>query len=262
MLLEDVKLFSAVRIEGSNNITVQMLCCQLVVAGRGLDQLDCASVRVRQGKHPLHVPGHGTRFRSPRTWSSPRSRNWRNSSTDLMMPNIGSGVCLRNAESFFPSGVFMRRPIASIGLGSDGDAEGGPAKRSSSREWCAWCPIAITGSTPAVVGWRSPRQLQFGSGRPRGRVAFYLAVRLAGGGSRPEVREYSRLSSVMRSMAAFCEVTSRPVVGFAAISRRGSQARAKAITCGGSRGVAVAPQDVGDLVADGADGVQGGAGFC
>jgi hypothetical protein len=38
-----------------------------------------------------------TRFHSPRTLSSPRSRNWRNPITDLMIPNTGSGVCLRNA---------------------------------------------------------------------------------------------------------------------------------------------------------------------
>ena len=36
-----------------------------------------------------------TRLHSPRTLSSPRSRNWRNPSADLMMPNTGSGVCLR-----------------------------------------------------------------------------------------------------------------------------------------------------------------------
>src|SRR6202030_2767043 len=36
-----------------------------------------------------------TRLHSPRTPSSPRSRNWRNPITDLMMPNTGSGVCLR-----------------------------------------------------------------------------------------------------------------------------------------------------------------------
>ena len=36
-----------------------------------------------------------TRLHSPRTQSSPRSRNWRNPITDLMMPNTGSGVCLR-----------------------------------------------------------------------------------------------------------------------------------------------------------------------
>jgi len=38
-----------------------------------------------------------TRLHSPRTLSSPRSRNWRNPITDLMMPNTGSGVCLRRA---------------------------------------------------------------------------------------------------------------------------------------------------------------------
>ena len=38
-----------------------------------------------------------TRLHSPRTLSSPRSENWRNPSADLMMPNTGSGVCLRSA---------------------------------------------------------------------------------------------------------------------------------------------------------------------
>src|SRR5271168_4392669 len=38
-----------------------------------------------------------TRLHSPRTLSRPRSRNWRNPSTDLMIPNTGSGVCLRSA---------------------------------------------------------------------------------------------------------------------------------------------------------------------
>jgi len=38
-----------------------------------------------------------TRLHSPRTRSIPRSRNWRNPSTDLMMPNTGSGICLRSA---------------------------------------------------------------------------------------------------------------------------------------------------------------------
>jgi tripartite-type tricarboxylate transporter receptor subunit TctC len=32
-----------------------------------------------------------------RALSIPRSRNWRNPSTDLLMPNTGSGVCLRRA---------------------------------------------------------------------------------------------------------------------------------------------------------------------
>ena len=34
---------------------------------------------------------------SPRTLSRPRSMNWRNPITDLMIPNTGSGVCLRRA---------------------------------------------------------------------------------------------------------------------------------------------------------------------
>ncbi len=38
-----------------------------------------------------------TSLHSPRAASSPRSRNCRNPSTDLMMPNTGSGVCLRRA---------------------------------------------------------------------------------------------------------------------------------------------------------------------
>ena len=38
-----------------------------------------------------------TRLHSPRTLSRPRSMNWRNPITDLMIPNTGSGVCLRRA---------------------------------------------------------------------------------------------------------------------------------------------------------------------
>jgi hypothetical protein len=38
-----------------------------------------------------------TRRHSPRTLSRPRSENWRNPITDLMMPKTGSTVCLRNA---------------------------------------------------------------------------------------------------------------------------------------------------------------------
>jgi len=61
-----------------------------------------ASVCDRKDEHPLYVPNIRfmfqamvTRLHSPRTLSSPRSRNWRNPSADLMMPNTGSGVCLR-----------------------------------------------------------------------------------------------------------------------------------------------------------------------
>ena len=38
-----------------------------------------------------------TRAHSPRTLSTPRMENCRNPSADLMMPNTGSGVCLRRA---------------------------------------------------------------------------------------------------------------------------------------------------------------------
>ena len=38
-----------------------------------------------------------TRVHSPWTFSSPRSRNWRKPITDLMIPNTGSGICLRKA---------------------------------------------------------------------------------------------------------------------------------------------------------------------
>src|SRR5216684_8407911 len=38
-----------------------------------------------------------TRLHSPRTFSRPRIENCRKPITDLMMPNTGSGVCLRNA---------------------------------------------------------------------------------------------------------------------------------------------------------------------
>ena len=40
----------------------------------------------------------------------------------------------------------------------------------------------------------------------------------------------SRVSSTIRSITAFCVVTSRPVVGSSAISSCGWQARASAIT--------------------------------
>ena len=38
-----------------------------------------------------------TRVHSFWTWASPRARNWRNPSTDLMIPNTGSTLCLRGA---------------------------------------------------------------------------------------------------------------------------------------------------------------------
>ena len=38
-----------------------------------------------------------TKFHSPRTEANPRNRNCRKPIADLMMPNTGSTVCLRNA---------------------------------------------------------------------------------------------------------------------------------------------------------------------
>src|SRR5215210_3827193 len=91
-----------------------------------------------------------TRFHSPRTLSRPRSRNWRNPSADLMMPNTGSGVCLRRAYSARPSGVFSRCAIASTGVEWSGGG-GDEAKRSASGGWCGWRPIAISGSISAAT---------------------------------------------------------------------------------------------------------------
>src|SRR6476660_6863681 len=70
-----------------------------------------------------------TRLHSPRTLSSPRSRNWRNPITDLMIPNTGSGVCLRRAYCCLPFGVRRRYAMASMGVGFFG-AGGAAAKRS------------------------------------------------------------------------------------------------------------------------------------
>ena len=49
-----------------------------------------------------------TNDHSPRTAASPRSKNWRNPITDLMMPNTGSTVCLRSAYRARPARVFRR----------------------------------------------------------------------------------------------------------------------------------------------------------
>jgi hypothetical protein len=68
-----------------------------------------------------------TRRHSPRTQSSPRSRNCRKPSTDLIMPNTGSGTCLRSTRSFLPSWVLSRCATASIGVGFSG-AVGAAAK--------------------------------------------------------------------------------------------------------------------------------------
>ena len=51
------------------------------------------SHRVLRAKIRFMFQAIVTRLHSPRTLSSPRSRNWRKPSTDLTMPNTGSGVC-------------------------------------------------------------------------------------------------------------------------------------------------------------------------
>ncbi len=72
-----------------------------------------------------------TKFHSPWTLSMPRSPNWRNPITDLIMPKTGSGVCLRKAQSLF---AFGRAQAMGHGLDRGGStgAGGAAAKRSSS----------------------------------------------------------------------------------------------------------------------------------
>ena len=71
--------------------------------GPAAQQLDGRMVRIGLQFAPartnIRLMFHAmvTRFHSPRTLSRPRSRNWRNPSTDLMMPKTGSGICLRKA---------------------------------------------------------------------------------------------------------------------------------------------------------------------
>ena len=61
---------------------------------------DCAGFAVLQrAKASIRFMFHAmvTRVHSPWTFSSPRSRNWRKPIADLMIPNTGSGICLRKA---------------------------------------------------------------------------------------------------------------------------------------------------------------------
>ena len=67
-----------------------------------------------------------------------------------MMPNTGSGVCLRKAYSARPSCVRRRCAIASSGAGVSGGGGSG-VKRSASGGWCGWRPIAISGSMSAAT---------------------------------------------------------------------------------------------------------------
>ena len=69
-----------------------------------------------------------TRLHWPCTFSSPRKRNWRNPSADLIMPKTGSGMHLswRQALAF---GRLQAAAMASTGVGFCG-AGGAPANRS------------------------------------------------------------------------------------------------------------------------------------
>ena len=51
----------------------------------------------RQGEHPLHVPRHGDEGPLTLDIFEPTQQDWRKPITDLMIPNTGSGICLRKA---------------------------------------------------------------------------------------------------------------------------------------------------------------------
>src|SRR5277367_2501037 len=72
-----------------------------------------------------------TRLHSPRTQSNPRNRNWRNPITDLMMPNTGSGVCLRRPLAGM---IRCRRCGRKLTLRYTGAKHGIP-RYSCSRAW-------------------------------------------------------------------------------------------------------------------------------
>jgi hypothetical protein len=61
------------------------------------DKHDAAQIAPARANIRFMFHAMVTSFHSPRTFSRPRNRNWRNPSTDLMIPNTGSGVCLRKA---------------------------------------------------------------------------------------------------------------------------------------------------------------------
>ena len=79
-----------------------LLRLHMAAAGRFLDTPAAVRAQRWESAQPrlsayilLMFQAMVTRLHSPRTRSSPRSRNWRNLITDLMIPNTGSGVCLR-----------------------------------------------------------------------------------------------------------------------------------------------------------------------
>ena len=68
---------------------------------------------------PMHTSVH-----SWPTARSPRSRNWRKPSTDLMMPKVGSIVHLRSAYRARPASVCMRCRICSSAVAAAGSGAG------------------------------------------------------------------------------------------------------------------------------------------
>ena len=90
--------FGQAALHGMNRLTAWQGCRRhrfdpaRVDAGRST-----LSYRVSRAKIRFTFQANVTRLHSPRTLSSPRSRNWRKPRTDLMTPNTGSGVCFRRA---------------------------------------------------------------------------------------------------------------------------------------------------------------------
>jgi Transposase DDE domain len=73
-----------------------------------------------------------TSLHSPRTRSVPRSMNCRKPITDLMMPNTGSGICLRRGRCCMdPAGVGGRSPVDA---GWSHSVSGNPPCRSNNAE--------------------------------------------------------------------------------------------------------------------------------
>jgi hypothetical protein len=70
-----------------------------------------------EGKHPSHIPGQ--RYQIPLAFDLVQSVQGElpEPITDLMIPNTGSGICLRRAYNRLPSFLANRCAIASSGEG-------------------------------------------------------------------------------------------------------------------------------------------------
>jgi len=86
-----------------------------------------------------------TRLHSPRTLASPRNENCLNPSTDLMIPNTGSTVCLRNAYRVRPNLVLSLWAIFRAAVALSGNASGS-LWRSRQSGWCSSRATAINES--------------------------------------------------------------------------------------------------------------------